>query len=67
MTDAETASLKAKRDEVVASIDKCLSVAGTDPVRALAAIDDARKSLQSLWGRIYDAHLVSGARHRPLY
>lgn len=65
MTDAETASLMAKRDEVVASVDRCLDIAATDSVRALAAIDEARKGLQSLWGRIYDYHLVTGARHRP--
>lgn len=65
MTDAETASLMAKRDEVVAAIDKCMSLSGTDSVRALAAIDEARKGLQSLWGRIYDYHRVTGARHRP--
>ena len=67
MTPAEIAALRAKRDEIVACIDRCLVAAPDDSVRALAAIDDARKGLQSLWRRIYDAHLVSGARHRPLY
>ena len=65
MTDEETATLRAKRDQVVAAIDKCLSIAAEDSVRSLAAIDEARKGLQSLWGRIYDYHLVTGARHRP--
>ena len=65
MTDAETASLMAKRDEVVAHIDRCLTLAPDDSVRALAEIDKARKGLQSLWGRIYDYHLVTGAMHRP--
>ena len=65
MTDAETASLQAKRDEVVAHIDSCLTLAPDDSVRALAEIDEARKVLQSLWCRIYDVHLVSGAKHRP--
>ena len=67
MSPAQTAALQAKRDEVVACIDRCLTCAPDDSVRAMAAIDDARKGLQSLWRRIYDAHLVSGARNRPLY
>lgn len=64
MTDAETAVLTAKRDEVVASIDRCLALAPDDATRALAAIDEARRGLQSLWVKIYDSHLITGGRHR---
>ena len=65
MTDAETAALMAKRDQVVASIDNCLSMAASDSVRALAAIDEARKGLQALWVRIYDYHRITGGDQRP--
>jgi hypothetical protein len=64
VTDAETAKLRAKRDEVVAAIDKCLGVAASDRNQALVAIDAARKGLQALWGRIHEYHQQTAARKR---
>lgn len=51
---------QAKRDAIVADIDKCLAIAGADPLRALAAIDEARKGMQDLWYRIWEHHHVNG-------
>jgi len=60
MTDNERATLNAKRDGIVADIDQCLAIADTDSIRALAAIDEARKKMQALWYRIWEHHHVNG-------
>jgi len=60
MTESELALLKAKRDDIVADIDRCLDVANADPLRALAAIDEARKGMQALWYRIWEHHHING-------
>ena len=53
-------ALHVKRDAIVADIDKCLAVAESDSIRALAAIDEARKKMQDLWYRIWEHHHVHG-------
>ncbi len=59
-----SAALQGKRDQIVSDIDKCLSLAESDPTRALQAIDEARKAMQALWYRIWERHHVSGGRNR---
>lgn len=60
MTNDELSLLKAKRDDIVANIDKCMALAPDDPTRALQAIDEARKGMQALWYRIWEAHHIRG-------
>lgn len=52
--------LQSARDGIIADIDHCLSLSDTDPTRALAAIDEARKKMQALWYRIWEHHHVHG-------
>ncbi len=51
--------MKAKRNNIVDLLDSAIDRVPTDPTRALASIDEARKQLQAmfLWAR--EAHLRS--------
>lgn len=60
MTSVMMQALHAKRDAIIADIDKCLDLAPADSMRALAAIDEARKKMQALWYRIWEHHHVNG-------
>lgn len=48
--------LEGKRHAIIYQIDRCIALADRDPVRALAAIDEARKGLQAISVEIEDAH-----------
>lgn len=60
--------LEKKRDSIVYHLDQCLALAETDPIRAMAAIDESRKGMQALYYRIWESGLVTGGRHkRPAF
>ena len=51
--------MKAKRNKIVDMLDSAIDTAPSDPTRALADMDEARKQLQALFLWVNEAHLRS--------
>ena len=51
--------MKAKRNKIVDLLDSSIDKVSTDPTRALADIDEARKQLQAMFLWAHEAHLRS--------
>lgn len=59
MTSPDYYDMKAKRNKIVDMMDSAIDKVATDPTRALADIDDARKQLQAMFLWAHEAHLRS--------
>ena len=51
--------MKAARNMIVSLLDNAIDKAATDPTRAMASIDEARKQLQQMFLWTHEAHLRS--------